>query len=139
MVSVINELVTSERSYVDRLRLLKDSYADPLRKFAKNKETAIIPLYDAKTLFGNIDNLIPVNEAFLVDLERMLAPGGSKTVGGVGDVALRHFRELRGFELYKQYYSKREDAQLIFERQVARKYFSEYIDVSALSDPVYSR
>ncbi|KAG6880357.1 hypothetical protein C0992_007768 [Termitomyces sp. T32_za158] len=128
--SVINELVTSERSYVRRLQILKNDYADPLRNFARSKDTAIIPTYEANTLFGNIDNLIPVNEAFLTDLEKMLGPNGPRTVGGVGDVALRHFKELRGFEQYKQYYVKREDAQLIFEREISKRSsrFASFID-----------
>ncbi|KAF9569107.1 hypothetical protein CPC08DRAFT_289376 [Agrocybe pediades] len=130
LASVINELVTSEKSYVRRLQILKHDYADPLRNFARSKDTAIIPAYEAKTLFGNIDNLLPVNEAFLTDLEKMCAPNGSKAVGGVGDVALRHFKELRGFEQYKQYYVKREDAQAIFEKEVSKRSsrFASYID-----------
>ncbi|KAK0468197.1 uncharacterized protein EV420DRAFT_1635453 [Desarmillaria tabescens] len=128
--AVISELVSTEKSYVRRLQILKNDYADPLRNFAKSKSTAILPAYEAKTLFGNIDNLLPVNEAFLTDLEKMMAPNGPKTVGGVGDVALRHFKQLRGFEQYKQYYVKREDAQMIFEREVSRRSspFAAYID-----------
>ncbi|KAH0839928.1 hypothetical protein J3R83DRAFT_882 [Lanmaoa asiatica] len=124
---VINELVNTERSYVKRLRTLKNDYADPLRQFSKSKSTAILPPYEAKTLFGNIDNLLPVNEAFLADLEKMIAPNGSRNIG---DVALRHFRDLRGFEYYKQYYVKREEAQSIFEREMMKKSsgFAAYID-----------
>ncbi|KIJ70110.1 hypothetical protein HYDPIDRAFT_104781 [Hydnomerulius pinastri MD-312] len=126
---VINELVNTERSYVKRLRTLKNDYADPLRQFSRSKSTAILPAYEAKTLFGNVDNLLPVNEAFLTDLEKMVAPNGSR-VGGVGDVALRHFKDLRGFEHYKQYYVKREEAQSIFEREMMKKSsgFAAYID-----------
>ncbi|KAF9268140.1 hypothetical protein L218DRAFT_918472 [Marasmius fiardii PR-910] len=127
--SAINELVATERSYVQRLQILKKDYADPLRNFARSKSTAILPKYEAKTLFGNIDNLLPVNEAFLIDLQKMVAPNGARTVGGIGDVALRHFKELRGFEQYKQYYVKREEAQVIFEREVSkRSSFAAYID-----------
>ncbi|KAI0677226.1 hypothetical protein C8Q78DRAFT_961156 [Trametes maxima] len=125
---VIKELVNTERSYVKRLRILKDDYADPLRKFAKSKETAIIAPYEAKTLFGNVDHLLPVNEAFLTDLEkmeRMAHKGGP----GVGDVALKHFKTLRGFEHYRQYYAKREEAQRILEHEVKKSSrFSEFID-----------
>ena len=87
-------------------------------------------------MFGNVDNLIPVNEAFLTDLEKMMAPNGSKTVGGVGDVALRHFKQLKGFEQYKQYYVKREEAQMIFVREASKKSsaFAAYIDVR--TDPL---
>lgn len=132
LTDLINELVSTERTYCRRLQTLKHDYADPLRRFSRNKETAILPPYEAKTLFGNVDNLLPVNEAFLADLEKMLAPNGSRTVGGVGDVALRHFRDLRGFEHYKSYYDKREEAQTIFLREMAKKSsgFAAFIDVS---------
>lgn len=134
LTSVINELVSTERSYVQRIRTLKNDYADPLRKFSRSKETAIIPSYEAKTLFGNIDNLVPVNEAFLADLDAMMASNGDGAVGGIGDICLKHFKELKGFEHYKQYYTKREEAQGIFEREIAKRSsgFGAFIDVCSL-------
>ncbi|KAI0309685.1 hypothetical protein OF83DRAFT_1273034, partial [Amylostereum chailletii] len=126
---IINELVTTEQYYVKKLHILKHDYADPLRMYARSKETAIISAYDANTLFGNIDNLIPVNEAFLQDLEKMVLEDGPQTVGHIGDVVLRHFKELRGFEQYKQYYTKREEAQAILERENGkRSRFATFID-----------
>ena len=68
LVDVTKELLTTERSYIQKLRILKTEYADPLRNFAKNKHTAIIAPYHARTLFCNVDQLLPVNEAFLADL-----------------------------------------------------------------------
>ncbi|KAG8763089.1 hypothetical protein FRC12_008720 [Ceratobasidium sp. 428] len=124
---VVTELVTTERSYLKRLCMLKSSYADPLRSFAKTRDTSIIDAYAAKTLFGNVDQLIPVSEAFLADLEVMLAGHGP----GVGEVAVKHFRDLRAFDCYKLYYTKREEAQQIFEREVSKKSstgFANYID-----------
>ena len=110
----------TERTYVQRLHITKDSYADPLRAYARSKDTAIIPAYEAKILFGNIDQLVLVNEAFLQDLEAVLA-GTSTSFAGIGDVALHHFKDLRAFDCYKQYYSKREEAQAIFKRETAKK------------------
>jgi protein ECT2 len=79
--------------------------------------------------------LLPVNEALLTDLEAMQSPNGPQTVGGVGDVMLKHFKDIKGFEHYKQYYAKREEAQDIFEREISKKSspFVAYIDVR-LSD-----
>lgn len=117
---------------MQRLQTLKSEYADPLRHFAKDKSTSLLPSREARILFGNIDNLLPVNEAFLADLEIMMNSDGLKTVGGVGDVALRHFKEIRGFELYKQYYVQREEALGIVAREKAKRGspFAAYIDVS---------
>ena len=133
----INEFVSTERSYVDKLHTLKKDYADPLRQFARSKETAIIEAYQANTIFGNVDALIPVHEAFLEDLDKMLAgmtDGGKNgsNVGGIGDVSLKHFKDYNGFHLYKLYYAKREEAQAIFEKEIARRGsgFPSYIDVS---------
>lgn len=130
----INELVRTEQTYVHRLRILKHDYADPLRKYSKSKETVIIPTYEATTLFGNIDNILPVNQAFLTDLERMVGPNGMRTVGGVGDVALKHFRTLKGFEHYRHYYAIRETSQTIFETELAKRdnRFQNYIDVGPM-------
>lgn len=133
LADVVNELVRTERSYVQRITTLKYEYADPLRRFSRDKDTAILPAYEAKSLFGNIDALLPVNEAFLADLEAMMKPDGARKVGGVGDVALHHFRERRGFEAYKQYYVKFEEAQSIFMREMSKKSsgFAQFIDVRA--------
>lgn len=132
LADLVNELVTTERNYVQRLRLLKELYADPLRQYARSKDTAIIPAYEAKVLFGNIDQIVPSNEAFLRDLEQMMTPSGPRTIGGVGDVALHHFSKLRTFDCYKQYYHKREEAQAIFKREMAKKSstgFAPFIEV----------
>ena len=127
LADIIKELVTTERTYVKKLRILKTEYGDPLRNFSKNKHTAIIAPYEAKVLFGNIDQLLPVNEAFLADLEKMDPDRGP----GVGDVALRHFKMLKGFENYRQYYAKHEEVQKLFEQEVKKNSrFAEFIEVS---------
>jgi hypothetical protein len=131
LADIINELVSTELSYVKRLRTLKYDYADPLRKFSRSRDTSILPAYEAKTLFGNIDNLLPVNEAFLTDLQKLVSEHGKRTMGGIGDVALRHFRDVRGFDYYKQYYVGREEAQAIFEREMMKRSsgFAAFVDV----------
>ncbi|KIM25909.1 hypothetical protein M408DRAFT_330906 [Serendipita vermifera MAFF 305830] len=117
---MIREMVTTERTYVKRLRILKQDYADPLRNFSKKKEEALLDKYKAKTLFGNVDQLLSANELFLIDLEKMIGPNGQMLVGGLGDVCLKHFRDKSAFDCYKLYYSKREEAQAIFEEEYAK-------------------
>ncbi|KAI0722338.1 hypothetical protein C8T65DRAFT_600229 [Cerioporus squamosus] len=136
LTDIIKELVTTERNYVKKLRILKTEYGDPLRTFAREKTTAIIPPYEAKTLFGNIDHLLPVNEAFLADLEKMDQDRGP----GVGDVALKHFKILKGFECYRQYYAKHEEVQKLFEREVKKNSrFADYIERVKYSTAADSR
>jgi hypothetical protein len=73
-----------------RTLLTLQCYADPLRAFAKDKNTQIIPLYEAKNLFANIDLIVPASHAFLADLEVMWASEQGEAT--VGDVCLRHVR-----------------------------------------------
>ncbi|KZT60783.1 hypothetical protein CALCODRAFT_84865 [Calocera cornea HHB12733] len=125
----LKELVTTERSYVNRLRILKKDYADQLRSFAKRNDTAIIPMYEANTLFGNIDVIVPANESFLRDLETMVFQNGYIAAERIGDIALKHFRDLKTFDCYKQYYAKREEAQKIFETLLIKnKGFAHFIE-----------
>ncbi|KAJ2525905.1 hypothetical protein EV175_007704, partial [Coemansia sp. RSA 1933] len=45
--NVIQELIETERSYVEKLRALIDIYAVPLRSAARSANNALIPAYDA--------------------------------------------------------------------------------------------
>ncbi|KAH8913615.1 Dbl homology domain-containing protein, partial [Atractiella rhizophila] len=65
--SRLRELVDTERSYVRRL----GNYALPLRTFAKDKNSLIIPPFEARVLFGNVEALLGLNEQFLGVLEGM--------------------------------------------------------------------
>jgi hypothetical protein len=92
---------------------------------------AIIPSYNATALFGNLDVLLAVNEAFLADLERAAAGASGGGPLGVGDVALRHFRDLRAFDCYRHYYDACEDAQAMLSDMVARRRnFAEFVAAS---------
>lgn len=51
------------------------------------------------------------------------------------DSSSRQFRDKRAFDCYKLYYSKREEAQAIFEREMAKKSssgFPAYVEVPGL-------
>ncbi len=49
----------------------------------------IIPLYDAKTLFGNLDTIVANASVFLRDIENIDLSGRVRE-RGIGDVCLRH-------------------------------------------------
>ena len=57
---------------------------------------------------------------------------GEQAVNRIGDIALHHFKELRAFECYRHYYVKREEAQSIMRREMAKKSstgFSSFVEV----------
>lgn len=66
---------------------------------------SIIPLYNATLLFGNLDALLGVNEAFLKELEGVVAKGAGGGGQGVGEVALKHVRPLFVLPLFFSFLS----------------------------------
>ncbi|KAJ3133672.1 hypothetical protein HK100_004219 [Physocladia obscura] len=53
---IVREIIDSEKSYLDDLRVMKEIYVDTCI------EQGILPMSDVKLLFGNIDALIGVSE-----------------------------------------------------------------------------
>lgn len=66
-------------------------YAQPLRQFAQRKEEEIIPPFEARQIFGNIEIILPANQAYLKDLQTSLGdlPSGSRREHWAS-VTLRH-------------------------------------------------
>lgn len=112
--SLLQELIVTERSYVRRVetlykvcsRAVRNSaqeahankpdgppqrYAVPLRQLARDRDTAIIPLYEAQRLFGNIGEVLGANAAFLNDLQGYLeAHEQGKRSISLGEVIYRN-------------------------------------------------
>lgn len=71
VTNALAELVTTERSYVKRMRALHNSYAVPLTNFAKSSTTRIIGQYEARTMFSQVDKVLDCNALVLEDFEHM--------------------------------------------------------------------
>lgn len=70
----------------------------------RDRDTAIIPLYEAQRLFGNIGEIVAANQAFLADLEELMAEGVHVLAARLGEVVLRHVSAQlsRGLEWYRE-------------------------------------
>jgi hypothetical protein len=89
--NLLRELFDTEKSYVRRLDILQNvcalcdklarsvksklcssfqSYAKPLKAYARRKETAIISIFEANSIFGNVERLHALNAQFLADWEK---------------------------------------------------------------------
>ncbi|KAI8319579.1 Dbl homology domain-containing protein, partial [Martensiomyces pterosporus] len=97
--NVIQELIATERSYVEKLRALIDIYAVPLRSAARSANNSLIPAYDAHVIFGNIERVSEVNERFLGDLEAW-QKGEMDPKETIGSLCRDHFVD---FHVYKRY------------------------------------
>lgn len=90
---MLMELVETERSYVRRLDVLYNRYAQPLRQLARHRDSAIIPLYEAQRLFGNVGELLGANTAFLREMDLLLQQGGGRLdalKANIGSLAHNH-------------------------------------------------
>ncbi|KAJ2222291.1 hypothetical protein EV180_004371, partial [Coemansia sp. RSA 518] len=97
--NVVQELIATERSYVEKLRALIDFYAVPLRSAARSANNSLIPAYDAHVIFGNIERVAEVNERFLGDLEAW-QQGEMDPKETIGSLCRDHFVD---FHVYKRY------------------------------------
>ncbi|BGP37140.1 hypothetical protein JCM10450v2_001046 [Rhodotorula kratochvilovae] len=91
------ELGTTEESYCRKISSLQEHFAAPLRNFARSRTTAIIPAFEANHLFGNIDQLVPIAEAFEADLREIVARvqrDKSRLPSGFGEVILQHVERM---------------------------------------------
>ncbi|TKY88305.1 hypothetical protein EX895_002657 [Sporisorium graminicola] len=125
LFSRVQELIDTERSYVKRVDVLYQRYAIPLRTLAKNRETAIIPLYEAQRLFGNIGEIAGANRAFLNDLERLAAQDQDSFRAGLGDVLYDH---MSCFSCYTDYFANFEKAKHIERTLAKHRAFCEFTD-----------
>lgn len=98
------ELVTTERSYVNRLEVLYNvsiplkltqRYALPLQQLAKDKDTQIIPAAEAECIFGNIGEILAANKVLLCELEMEYEQGSAQLASVVGNVLSRNVSCLR--------------------------------------------
>ncbi|GAA5850949.1 hypothetical protein JCM8547_009139 [Rhodosporidiobolus lusitaniae] len=97
----LHELWVTEESYVRKMSSLLRDYALPLRSFSKKRETAIIPSFEANHLFINIEQLVPVAEAFerdLRDLVGQLQRNRSSLPDGFGELILRHVEQMQPYK-----------------------------------------
>ncbi|KAJ2721096.1 hypothetical protein GGI07_004201 [Coemansia sp. Benny D115] len=97
--NIIQELIATERSYVEKLRALIDIYVVPLRSAARSANNALIPAYHAHVIFGNIERVTEINERFLGDLEAWNA-GEMDPRETIGSLCRDHFVD---FHVYKRY------------------------------------
>lgn len=71
---VAEELLDTEKTYVESLEILKRVYYDPMSANSKQKEgVRVVSADDVRNLFGSLNIILPVNKLFLADLTKRLA------------------------------------------------------------------
>ena len=94
---------------------------------AKNKETAIIPVFEANRIFGNIGELVAVNQMLLCELETLSEQSFGFIVSNIGDVM---YQNLRNFSCYEEFIGDFEQAKSLYNRMLKNKAFREFLEVS---------
>ncbi|KAL7412098.1 Dbl homology domain-containing protein [Mrakia frigida] len=126
------ELLQTERTYIKRLRALKETYADPLRSNALDttKPVEILTAADTLVLFSNIDEILPLNEEFISQVWRVLN-GLSEMDNTIADVVQKHFKNEEFQKEYKSYIEGFGGVLAKYEELVvARTQFAPFLKVA---------
>lgn len=104
-----------------KLNWLVQGYARPLRALATSRTKAVLPRFEAANIFGNIEEILKVNTAFLKALEKI--GDESKTLGSVCvEFASR-------FEVYRPYLQAHADAeQLSVNEEKRNKTYRDFLE-----------
>ncbi|GAA5879250.1 hypothetical protein JCM16303_003134 [Sporobolomyces ruberrimus] len=97
----LHELWVTEESYLRKIKSLLRDYALPLRSFSRKRETAIIPQFEATHLFINIEQLVPIAEAFERDLRAIdeeMRRDRSRLPSRFGETILSHVEKMEPFK-----------------------------------------
>ncbi|GJN87906.1 hypothetical protein Rhopal_000861-T1 [Rhodotorula paludigena] len=126
----LHELWVTEVSYLRKLSSLHTHFAVPLRAFSTNRSTALIPAFEATHLFGNLDELVPIAEAFASDLERLVEAtkrDKQRLPPHFGQVLLEHVERMR--QPYKKWLANSTSMEAI-RRELDRtnSSFREFVD-----------
>lgn len=114
--NLLQEFVQTERSYVNRLRILCESYYKPLKSFAAHKTTTIVSKYDTNLMFANVDRLYVLNMSFLADFEKAVS---SRSVNW-GRVIEEHMAYFAESTAYPKYLQSAEQGREVMRRHLAR-------------------
>lgn len=128
-----------------------------MRQYAKNPSTAIIKPYDALQLFSNIEQIVPITEAFVDDLQDLVAEldsNPSQIPPRLGQVMLKNVRpvllsrlwildlddpvaqptwllQVQQMAPYKTWLSKVSHAQALYQRlHSSNAAFNSFIDAT---------
>lgn len=128
--AMLHELLQTEKSYVHRIEVLYQRYAVPLRQMARDRDTAIIPLYEAQRLFGNIGEIVGANMAFLRELEGYISDRvKGKTGRANGELGEIIYRNIACFSCYNEYFNNFEKAKHIEQIMMrSNKSFRDFIE-----------
>ncbi|KAJ1660931.1 hypothetical protein IWQ61_000192 [Dispira simplex] len=84
---IVQEILDTERTYVNGLRLVHDIFYTPLLEATEENGSMILPSKKVGEIFANFTDILNVNQEFLQQLEARLAPGTwCPATGCVGDI-----------------------------------------------------
>ncbi|KAJ2387672.1 hypothetical protein GGI23_006221, partial [Coemansia sp. RSA 2559] len=100
---IADEILETERTYVDGLRLIEKLYISPLLASAQ-QQTPVLSRKEVRQLFANFPDIIMLSKELLAQLEARLGtqadPPWDPATGRIGDIFLRIAPFLKMYSLY---------------------------------------
>lgn len=130
-VKIINELIETEESYVDFIKLLQKVFIIPIQKYK-------IPGFEDKpyvSLFASVlERIVNVNGKFLVDLHDCEGTAKFERVEKIADVFVKHSKLFTIYGQYSQYYGEYND--LIEETKASDSSFMKFFNNCSTSPEI---
>eukprot|EP01129_Flabellula_baltica_P015754 TRINITY_DN8135_c0_g1_i1.p1 TRINITY_DN8135_c0_g1~~TRINITY_DN8135_c0_g1_i1.p1 ORF type:complete len:590 (-),score=132.59 TRINITY_DN8135_c0_g1_i1:14-1783(-) len=127
--NIAREILSTEKTYVKTLKLLKNVFMDPLNQLIVQKRP-LISSEEIEGMFSNLDELLEVNLDFLRKLGQAMENWSCETE--LGGIFLELAQELDIYELFINNY---DSAIELYNSLIKRKPFANWIEEQKRNNP----
>lgn len=103
-LKIIQEIVSSEVSYVQSLNTLVDVFIVPLQTLGTNDETRIVDQASISKLFSNVEMITRLNEKLLADLKQRVEQDWEAKGERIGDLFVQFAPYFKMYTVYTNNY-----------------------------------
>jgi hypothetical protein len=100
---IVQEIYSTEMSYLGTLQLVKDNFLDPLRDLSSGKD-ALLSAEDVRNIFSDIEVILNYSISLAEDLKQRLV-GWNNSSSKLGDIFIRIGHFLKTYQPYVVNYS----------------------------------
>lgn len=122
-LKVVQEMVSTEETYLEALKMMVEGYYDKLIVAAETEALPGISKEDIKLIFSNVSHLLPIHQTLLEQLQTRLNQWNDSQC--VGDILLKM---APFFRLYNNFQNSYEKAQVVLTRCEANELFHQMIE-----------
>jgi len=102
---VIDEILSSEQSYVNSLTVLCNYFIFPMKKLAREPKEAVLTSEEIQTIFSNIELLRSLNQTFMDNIKKEIDKGTEEKTD-IGKTFMEFSQFFKMYTMYVNNYDK---------------------------------